>query len=134
HLTEAHPNGRRPGGHRVRRVPDQVDQQIIQSIGITFEKDDVDRGIELQGDLLLLEHAAFERAAGADDAHGVEPLRAREGAAGRVRTGATTQGPSVAERDPTQRLPCTMAMFQRRRVASTSSLEAWWVGVGSLEA
>src|SRR2546425_3412974 len=56
------------------------------------------------------------------------------GAGGRVRTGATTQSPSPAPRHPTQRLPCTIVMFHRRRVASTSSLVAWWVGAGSLEA
>src|SRR5713101_4684383 len=56
------------------------------------------------------------------------------GAGGRMRTGATTHCPSAAPRHPTQRLPCTIAMFQRRRVASTSSLLVWWVGAGSLEA
>jgi len=46
------------------------------------------------------------------------------GAGGRARTGATTQKPSAALWHPTQRLPCTMAMFHRRSVASTSKLVA----------
>ena len=56
------------------------------------------------------------------------------GAGGRSRTGAMTQAPPGAAWQPTQRLPCTMAMFQRRSVVSTSSLVAWWEGACSLVA
>src|SRR3989449_9597449 len=45
-----------------------------------------------------------------------------------------TQAPSGAPRLPIQRLPWTMGMCQRRSVASTSRLVAWWAGTASLVA
>src|SRR5439155_1601436 len=87
-LLETHPDRRGPSGARVRGVADQVHQHVVERVGIAFEIDLVERGIELQGDLLVPEHTALERAAGADHAHGVEPLRARQRAAGAVLDGA----------------------------------------------
>src|SRR5438128_1732659 len=77
-----------PASARIGGVADQGHQHVVERVGIALEIDLVERGIELQGELLIPEHAGLERAAGADHAHGVEPLRARQRAAGAVLDGA----------------------------------------------
>src|SRR4029077_14490552 len=81
HLRQPDANGCRPGGALVGGVADQVDQQVVERIGVALQIHDFERGVEFERNLLFLKHATLERAAGADHADGVEPLRPRQGAA-----------------------------------------------------
>src|SRR5467141_3085369 len=93
HRRQADADRCRPAGARVGGVADQVDQQIVECVGVAFQVHDLEGGVELEGNLLLLEDAALERAAGADHAHGVEPLGPRQRA-----TRAVLDGPQEARR------------------------------------
>src|SRR5205807_5823593 len=87
-LDQPHAEGRGLCRACVGGVADQIHEQVVQGIGVALEIHGLERGVELERDLLLLQDPALERATGADHAYGVEALGARQGAARPVLYGA----------------------------------------------
>src|SRR2546430_7161822 len=87
-LLQADADGGLPADARVGGVTDQVHEHVVQGVRVAFEIDLLQRKVELEGDFLVLQDTALERAAGADHPYGVEPLRARQRTPGPVLDGA----------------------------------------------
>src|SRR5213083_739403 len=94
-LLQADADGGLPADARVRGVTDQVHEHVVQGVRVALEINLLEREVELERDFLVLEDAALERAAGADHAYGVEPLRARQRAPGAVLDGTQEVDPAV---------------------------------------
>src|SRR5438034_60622 len=94
-LLQADADGRLPADARVGGVTDQVHEHVVQRVRVALEINLLEREVELERDFLVLEDAALERAAGADHAYGVEPLRARQRAPGAVLDGTQEVDPAV---------------------------------------
>src|SRR5205823_1797709 len=94
-LLQADADGRLPADARVGGVTDQVHEHVVQGVRVALEINLLEREVELERDFLVLQDTALERAAGADHAYGVEPLRARQRPPGPVLDGAQEGDPAV---------------------------------------
>ena len=77
-MAEADADRRGASGTRVRGVANQVDEEVIERVRVPFQINRLECGVELERNPLFLQHAALERAAGADHPNRVEPLGSRQ--------------------------------------------------------
>ncbi len=85
---EIHPHGRAADGRRIGGVADQVEQHLVEEVGVPVQVGRLQRRCKFEPDAAVTQQAALELHAGADGADGVETAPALARAADAITDGA----------------------------------------------